>query len=237
MAQRLPRHLPMRLVPIGKPHVHHERISVVGAFNPIGARLWFQSHRDKSHFPNCPMGGEKNLRLEGTSALRSDRRRRIAPGAQSKRFGFVPRGTQSFPPAGVPGVTAPPGLSTAQPFVRIAPRHSLQDLIFECRAFGVILLEPAVRSNLIGKDLEMVGISNLLAGVDIDPNRCHWSLLSFRRPQCRSFDESYSGIGLAPCKASIIPTWACINGPRSSAAIKSASVAACHSGACSWAGS
>ncbi len=139
MAQRLPRHLPMRLVPIGKPHVHHERISVVGAFNPIGARLWFQSHRDKSHFPNCPMGGEKNLRLEGTSALRSDRRRRIAPGAQSKRFGFVPRGTQSFPPAGDPGVTAPPGLSTAQPFVRIAPRHSLQDLIFECRAFGVIL--------------------------------------------------------------------------------------------------
>ena len=99
-------YLPMRLVPIGKPHVHHERISVVGAFNPIGARLWFQSHRDKSHFPNCPMGGE-NLRLEGTSALRSGRRRRIAPGTQSKRFGFVPRGTQSFAPAGVPGVTAP----------------------------------------------------------------------------------------------------------------------------------
>jgi hypothetical protein len=77
MVQRLPRHLPMRLVPIGKPHVHHERISVVGAFNPIGARLWFQSHRDKSHFPNCPMVA-KNLRLEGTSALRSGRRRMIA---------------------------------------------------------------------------------------------------------------------------------------------------------------
>jgi hypothetical protein len=92
MVQRLPRHLPMRLVPIGKPHVHHERISVVGAFNPIGARLWFQSHRDKSHFPNCPMVA-KNLRLEGTSALRSGRRRRIAPGTQSKHSGFVPRGT------------------------------------------------------------------------------------------------------------------------------------------------
>jgi hypothetical protein len=42
-------YLPMRFVPIGKPHVHHERISVVGAFDPICARLWFQSHRDKSH--------------------------------------------------------------------------------------------------------------------------------------------------------------------------------------------
>jgi hypothetical protein len=34
----------------------------------------------------------------------------------------------------------------------------------------------------------------------------HSSLFSFRRPQCFSFDESYSGIGLAPCSASIIPT-------------------------------
>jgi hypothetical protein len=35
-------------------------------------------------------------------------------------------------------------LSTAQPF-RIAPRHSLHDLIFECHAFGVIFLEPCLR--------------------------------------------------------------------------------------------
>jgi hypothetical protein len=89
----------MRFVSIGKPHMHHERISIVGAFNPIGARLWFQSHRDKSHFPNCPMVA-KNLRLERTSARRSSRRRRIAPGTQSKHSGFVPRGTQSLPPAG-----------------------------------------------------------------------------------------------------------------------------------------
>ena len=60
----------------------------------------------------------------------------------------------------------------------------------------------------------------------------HSSLFSFRRPQCRSFDESYSGIGFAPWSASIIPTRACIRGPRSSAAINSASVAACHSGLC-----
>ena len=90
-------YLPMRFVSIGKPHIHHERISVVGAFNPISTRLWFQSHRDKSHFPNRPMVA-KNLRLEGTSALRSGRRSRIAPGTQSKRSGFVPRSTQSLPP-------------------------------------------------------------------------------------------------------------------------------------------
>jgi hypothetical protein len=89
----------MRFVSIGKPHVHHERISIVGAFNPISARLWFQFHRDESHFPRCPMVA-KNLRLEGTSALRSGPRRRIAPRTQSKRSGFVPRGTQSLPPAG-----------------------------------------------------------------------------------------------------------------------------------------
>ena len=34
----------------------------------------------------------------------------------------------------------------------------------------------------------------------------HWSRFSFRFPLCRSFDESYSGIGFAPCRASIIPT-------------------------------
>ena len=33
----------------------------------------------------------------------------------------------------------------------------------------------------------------------------HSSRLSLRRPQCFSFDESYSGIGFAPCRASIIP--------------------------------
>jgi len=30
-------------------------MSIFGAFDPIRARLWFQSHRDKSHFPNYPV--------------------------------------------------------------------------------------------------------------------------------------------------------------------------------------
>ena len=157
-------------------NVHHERISVVGAFNPIGARLWFQSHRDKSHFPNCPMVA-KNLRLEGTSALRSGRRRRIPPGTQSKRFGFVPRGTQSFPPAGVPGVTAPRAFQQRNPLSGSRPGHSLQDLIFECHAFGVIFLEPCFRGVDVCEHLEMLRVTDLLARVDVDED-CHfWSLL------------------------------------------------------------
>jgi hypothetical protein len=59
--------------------------------------------------------------------------------------------------------------------------------------------------------------------------------LQLSPPQCFSFDGLYSGIGFAPCSAGIIPTWACIKGPRSSAAIKSASAAACHSGLCCFA--
>jgi hypothetical protein len=73
VVESLSSYFPMRFVPIGKPHVHHERMSVFGAFDPIRARLWFQSHRDESHFPNLSGGGE-NLRLEGISAFRSRRR-------------------------------------------------------------------------------------------------------------------------------------------------------------------
>ena len=89
----------MRFVSIRKPHVHHERISVVGAFDPIRARLWFQSHRDKSHFPNYPVVA-KNLRLEGTSAFRSRRRRMIAlRGLNRTRAHSFPESNPCHPPA------------------------------------------------------------------------------------------------------------------------------------------
>jgi hypothetical protein len=55
--------------------------------------------------------------------------------------------------------------------------------------------------------------------------RRYASRFSFRRPQW-VFDGLASGIGLAPCSASIIPTCACISGPRSSAAMMTASPAA-----------
>jgi hypothetical protein len=63
------------------------RVAPDSGFNLIGKKAIFQTVRG-------------DLRLEGISAFRSGRRRRIAPGTQSKRPGFVPRSTQSLPPAG-----------------------------------------------------------------------------------------------------------------------------------------
>ncbi len=83
----------------------------------------------------------------------------------------------------------------------------------------------------------MLGIADLLARVDID-EACHsWSLLSLRRPQCISL-RSVNIRSTLRFKARSTPMRACINGPRSSAAIISALVAACHSGrSCSAFGS
>jgi len=50
-------------------------------------------------------------------------------------------------------------------------RYLLQNLIFECHAFGVVPFEPGFRGFLIGEDLEVVTVSDLLGGVDVDKNR------------------------------------------------------------------
>ena len=61
-------------------------------------------------------------------------------------------------------------------------RASLQDLIFECYAFGIVLLAPFVRSDRIGKNLEIIGVARKVPGIDVNPNGPHWSLLSLRFP-------------------------------------------------------
>jgi hypothetical protein len=53
-------------------------------------------------------------------------------------------------------------------------RDSLQDLMFECSAFRIVLLEPFVRGNRIGKHLEMIGVTWMVSGVDVNPNGRHW---------------------------------------------------------------
>jgi hypothetical protein len=70
---------------------------------------------------------------------------------------------------------------------------SLQDLILECHAFGVIFLEPCFCDVQSRKHFEMIGVTDLLVRVDVDKD-CHfWSLFSFRFPQCVSLrDESNS---------------------------------------------
>jgi hypothetical protein len=56
-----------------------------------------------------------------------------------------------------------------------------EDLVFERHAFGIVLLEPFFRGVLIGKDLEVLGVSNLLAGVDVDEDG-HWYPCRIGRP-------------------------------------------------------
>ena len=82
-------YLPMRFVSIGQPHVHHERISVVCAFDPNRARLWFQSHRDKSHFPKLSSA----FPIPSTSYDRSR-------GLNRRQADSFRAASQSLPPAG-----------------------------------------------------------------------------------------------------------------------------------------
>ena len=59
---------------------------------------------------------------------------------------------------------------------------SFQNLIFEGNAFRIILCKARISGLLTSKHLEMVGVSNVLAGVDIDKNS-HRSLWSLRLPR------------------------------------------------------
>jgi hypothetical protein len=54
--------------------------------------------------------------------------------------------------------------TTAQQHRQDRGRASLQDLIFECRAFGIVRLEPLVRGDRIGKHLEIIGVASIRAG-------------------------------------------------------------------------
>ena len=87
--------------------------------------------------------------------------------------------------------------------------------IFRRKAMRSLMIEHAAKITAINPSAarftleEMFGL--VLMGVSILGNvfaarNLHSSLFSFRRPQCFSFDESYSGIGFAPCRASIIRT-------------------------------
>jgi hypothetical protein len=55
--------------------------------------------------------------------------------------------------------------------------RSFQNIAFEGYTFSVVLLEPAFGGVGIRKELNVVGVANLLAGFDLDKN-CHWFLFS-----------------------------------------------------------
>jgi hypothetical protein len=49
------------------------------------------------------------------------------------------------------------------------------------QSFGIVFLETFFRGVRVGEDLDVLGITNLLAGVDVDKDG-HWSLFSLRLP-------------------------------------------------------
>src|SRR5258708_31062081 len=49
-------------------------------------------------------------------------------------------------------------------------------MVLAGHAFGIVLLEPRFRGVLDGEYLDVLGIANLLAGVDIDEDSHRWIL-------------------------------------------------------------
>ena len=75
---------------------------------------------------------------------------------------------------------------------------------------GSLSLKPSVGGFVIGKDLEMVDVADLGAGVDLDRD-CHWSLLSLRFPQCALLRFGSSSTGLFRLIALILGANSCHN--------------------------
>ena len=62
--------------------------------------------------------------------------------------------------------------------IRIPGRASFFDhLVAERDAFRIVLLEPFIGKFWRREYLEVVDVANFLAGIDVDPNGCRWSLL------------------------------------------------------------
>jgi hypothetical protein len=57
-----------------------------------------------------------------------------------------------------------------KPVVSLSCRHHGIYLVFEGHAFRVVHVKPSLRGCLAVEDFEMVTVTNLLAGVDIDPD-------------------------------------------------------------------
>jgi hypothetical protein len=58
---------------------------------------------------------------------------------------------------------------------------SLQNVVFERDALGVVLLELPFGGFLIGEYLDVVNVADFLRCVDVNEHG-HWSLFSLRRP-------------------------------------------------------
>jgi hypothetical protein len=75
-----------------------------------------------------------------------------------------------------------PFLAATRRFKTYAGRcGSLQNLIFERETLWVVFLKPRFRRVLVCKDLQMIAVTNLLSGVDVNPDR---HVLVRRNKQC-----------------------------------------------------
>jgi hypothetical protein len=83
------------------------------------------------------------------------------------------------------------------------------------------------------RGLEIVGVADILAGVDIDQDRSHSSLLSLRFPQWWGLRSGLNSRTLWRFKALMTPMRASIVGPSDDSATRiKTSTAVCHSSIC-----
>jgi hypothetical protein len=79
----------------------------------------------------------------------------------------------------IPSTAGPSGCSNASAAREAGPRtkskaalvgglFQFQNLILKGHAFGVVFFEPFFRGVRGGKNLDVLGVANLLAGVDVD---------------------------------------------------------------------
>ena len=74
---------------------------------------------------------------------------------------------------------------------------SFENWILEGNCLGVVFLEPFFRGVRVGENLDVLGVANLLAGVDVDKNRHRWLLyaLAFLRPGVTSGSRNGPSLG------------------------------------------
>jgi hypothetical protein len=53
---------------------------------------------------------------------------------------------------------------------------SLQNVILECDAFRIVLVQPRLGDFLAREDFKVIDVADFLAGIDVNPD-AHWSLL------------------------------------------------------------
>jgi hypothetical protein len=85
---------------------------------------------------------------------------------------------------------------------------------------------PLIGKVRVCKHLEMVTVADLFACIDVNPDRFHWSLLSFRFPQCLSLRVESNFRSTFRFNARMTPIRANIVGPPNSATSIRLSIAA-----------